>query len=96
MDGRQRGAREPVAPPRFGGYSALLLVDLQRDFCDPDAGSLPVPGARDLIPLVNALSRAAARAGAVVAASLDWHPRVGAPQPDTMPASASELLYNTS
>ncbi|KAI0331241.1 Isochorismatase hydrolase [Cubamyces sp. BRFM 1775] len=33
---------------------ALLVVDMQEDFCPPD-GSLAVPGGRDIIPVINEL-----------------------------------------
>ena len=60
------------APPAFGPHTALLVVDLQRDFMGQ--GPVSVPGARALVPLVNALMAAAVAAGAGVAASRDWHP----------------------
>ncbi|KAH9850807.1 Isochorismatase hydrolase [Lenzites betulinus] len=33
---------------------ALLVVDVQEDFCPPN-GALPVPDAREIIPIINAL-----------------------------------------
>lgn len=72
----------PGAPklPRLAAGVALLVVDMQNDFMDHDAagpaGSLPVPGARRLLPLVKALAAATCAAGGVVAACQDWHPPV--------------------
>lgn len=51
---------------------ALLIVDLQRDFCA--GGKLAVGGADDIVPVVNELIDEATAAGAQVVASRDWHP----------------------
>ncbi|WP_138437107.1 isochorismatase family protein [Marinobacter shengliensis] len=51
--------------------SALLLVDIQNDFCE--GGSLEVPDANKVIPVVNALIRKATAARQLVIASRDWH-----------------------
>jgi nicotinamidase/pyrazinamidase len=51
---------------------ALLIVDLQRDFCA--GGKLEIPGAEDILPRVNALVEEARSAGALVVASRDLHP----------------------
>ncbi|MHB8459302.1 MAG: isochorismatase family protein [Candidatus Limnocylindrales bacterium] len=59
--------------PRFDPTSALIVVDVQNDFADP-AGALSVPGALDVLPVVNAAIEAAAAAGALVAYTADWHP----------------------
>lgn len=48
--------------------SALLLVDLQNDFCA--GGSLAVPAGDDIIPLANALLPLMP----LVIATQDWHP----------------------
>lgn len=48
--------------------SALLLVDLQNDFCA--GGSLAVPAGDDIIPLANALMPLMP----LVIATQDWHP----------------------
>ena len=50
------------------GRDALVLTDIQNDFCP--RGSLAVPGGDTIIPLVNALSRRFDH----VAATQDWHP----------------------
>ncbi|CDO73774.1 hypothetical protein BN946_scf185015.g102 [Trametes cinnabarina] len=44
-----------MAPPQ-PFRPALLVVDMQEDFCPPD-GSLAVPGGRDIISLINELLR---------------------------------------
>lgn len=52
--------------------SALLIVDVQNDFCP--GGALAVAGGDEVVPVLN---RLAARAGALgwpVYASRDWHP----------------------
>ncbi|KAI1082100.1 isochorismatase [Whalleya microplaca] len=50
---------------------ALLIVDLQEDFCPPN-GSLAVTNGRDIIPLVNKLLELPF---VVKIATKDWHPR---------------------
>jgi nicotinamidase/pyrazinamidase len=57
---------------RIGRGDALIVVDPQTDFCP--GGALPVPGAQEIIAPVNRLIGEAVEAGAVVAASRDWHP----------------------
>lgn len=51
---------------------ALLIVDLQRDFCA--GGRLAVPGGDEIVPLVNDLIAQARAAGAQIVVSRDWHP----------------------
>ncbi|MBY6243554.1 isochorismatase family protein [Methylosinus sp. Sm6] len=51
---------------------ALLVVDLQRDFCA--GGKLEVPHADEIVPIVNALVEEAHARGALVVASRDLHP----------------------
>ncbi|KAB5549615.1 isochorismatase [Coniochaeta sp. 2T2.1] len=50
---------------------ALIVVDLQEDFCPPN-GALAVPSGRDIIPVVNALLRLPAFVTRI--ATKDWHP----------------------
>ncbi|MCW4038902.1 MAG: nicotinamidase [Candidatus Bathyarchaeota archaeon] len=52
--------------------SALILIDVQRDFCP--GGSLPVPEGEDVIPLLNQYIRKFMQAGAPIFATRDWHP----------------------
>ncbi|RMZ76226.1 hypothetical protein DV738_g5055, partial [Chaetothyriales sp. CBS 135597] len=52
--------------------AALIVVDMQKDFCPPD-GSLAVAGGRETIPLINSLL---ASPGFVVkVATQDFHPK---------------------
>ena len=57
-----------------GGASALLVVDVQRDFVDPREGRLAVPGAPSILPTINRLT-ASGRFDCVVA-TRDAHPPV--------------------
>lgn len=52
--------------------AALVVVDLQNDFCP--GGALAVPEGDRIVPVVNALAQAFARAGRPVVATQDWHP----------------------
>ncbi|MDZ7645554.1 MAG: nicotinamidase [Woeseiaceae bacterium] len=52
---------------------ALLIVDVQNDFCP--GGALAVPDGDRILPLVNDWLEAAGKAGIPVIASRDWHPR---------------------
>ena len=54
------------------GHSALLVVDVQNDFCP--GGALPVPNGDRVIPVLNALAAQFAEVGLPVFASRDWHP----------------------
>jgi nicotinamidase/pyrazinamidase len=53
--------------------TALVVVDVQNDFADPDGG-LYVRGGEQIVPLVNAEVEAASDAGATVVYTQDWHP----------------------
>lgn len=57
----------------YTATTALIVVDVQNDFADPD-GSLFVSGAGDTIVRVNEEIAAAAEAGAFVVYTQDWHP----------------------
>jgi nicotinamidase/pyrazinamidase len=52
---------------------ALLVVDVQNDFADPE-GSLSVRGGEEILPQVNREIREALAAGATVVFTQDWHP----------------------
>lgn len=52
---------------------ALIVVDVQNDFADPD-GSLSVRGGTDIIPVINSEASLARGRGALVIATQDWHP----------------------
>lgn len=60
--------------PEYDSRTALLVVDMQNDFADPD-GALSVRGGEDLIPRLNAEIRRAQDGGASVLYTQDWHPR---------------------
>jgi nicotinamidase/pyrazinamidase len=52
--------------------SALLVVDIQKDFCA--GGALPAPGGADVIPAVNRHLADARSREMPVYATRDWHP----------------------
>ena len=58
--------------PTLRPSDALLIVDVQRDFCP--GGALAVPGGDAVVPILNAWIEAAQDAGAAIFASRDWHP----------------------
>ncbi len=58
---------------RYRPDAALIVVDVQNDFADPE-GSLFVAGGGDIIPFVNAEIAEARAAGALVVYTQDWHP----------------------
>lgn len=51
---------------------ALLLIDLQNDFCP--GGALAVRGGDEVIDIANQAIAAAGDAGMAIVASQDWHP----------------------
>jgi nicotinamidase/pyrazinamidase len=53
-------------------HDALLVVDLQNDFCP--GGALPVPEGAAVVAELNPWLGEAVRGGALVCASRDWHP----------------------
>jgi len=54
------------------GKTALLIVDVQNDFCP--GGSLPVPCGDAVMPVLNRAIAAAHQRGWPIIASRDWHP----------------------
>ena len=58
---------------RYSPSTALIVVDVQNDFADPE-GSLAVPGAGEILPHVNREVDRAEAAGAVIVYTQDWHP----------------------
>jgi nicotinamidase/pyrazinamidase len=56
----------------MGHDAALLIVDMQRDFCP--GGALPVSGGDGIVPTVNRYISLFESAGLAVFASRDWHP----------------------
>lgn len=53
---------------------ALLIVDVQKDFCP--GGALPVPNGDQVVPALNRYAADAVARGMPVYASRDWHPAV--------------------
>jgi nicotinamidase/pyrazinamidase len=53
--------------------TALLVVDVQNDFADPD-GSLYVKGGEEVVPVANREIDRALTSGALVVYTQDWHP----------------------
>lgn len=51
---------------------ALIVVDVQNDFCP--GGALAVPEGDEVVPVLNAYLARAAAAGIPIFASRDWHP----------------------
>jgi nicotinamidase/pyrazinamidase len=58
--------------PALGSLDALIIVDVQKDFCP--GGALPIRNGDEVVPVLNRWIEAAARTGAPVFASRDWHP----------------------
>lgn len=57
----------------FTSGDALLIVDVQQDFCP--GGALPITEGDRVVPVINTWLRKAGEAGVPVFASRDWHPR---------------------
>lgn len=52
---------------------ALIVVDVQRDFCP--GGALPIERGHEVVPVLNRWIAAATEADVPVYASRDWHPQ---------------------
>jgi len=61
------------APPGQRVKQALIVVDIQRDFCP--GGALAVAHGDNIIPAVNELVRAFEDAGLPIFFTRDWHPK---------------------
>ncbi|NED98579.1 isochorismatase family protein [Phytoactinopolyspora halotolerans] len=57
----------------YDSQTALVVVDVQNDFADPD-GNLYVSGGDEAIEAINREIDAATQAGALVVYTQDWHP----------------------
>jgi nicotinamidase/pyrazinamidase len=57
----------------YDATTALLIVDVQNDFADPN-GSLYVKGGESIVPLINREIDRARAVGAPVFYTQDWHP----------------------
>ena len=58
--------------PTLRPSDALLIVDVQQDFCP--GGALAVPDGDAVVPILNAWIEAAQDAGVAIFALRDWHP----------------------
>jgi nicotinamidase/pyrazinamidase len=58
---------------RYDATTALVVVDVQNDFADPD-GSLYVRDGQHVVPVANDQIAEATAAGSYVVYSQDWHP----------------------
>jgi nicotinamidase/pyrazinamidase len=58
---------------RYDEHTALIVVDVQNDFADPE-GSLAIPGGDEVVDVVNREIEQATDAGAPVFYTQDWHP----------------------
>lgn len=62
-----------AAAPEYSPQVALVIVDVQNDFADPN-GSLYVSGGEEIIDGINEQILAARSGGATVVQTQDWHP----------------------
>ena len=62
-----------VGPVEYDSSTALIVVDVQNDFADPN-GSLYVTGGDASVDFVNIQISSARAAGALIAYTQDWHP----------------------
>jgi len=69
----RRAALDASVAAALEGQDALLIVDVQRDFCP--GGRLPVPEGDAVVAAINPWIAAARQAGRLILASRDWHPR---------------------
>ncbi|HEX9312062.1 MAG TPA: isochorismatase family protein [Actinomycetota bacterium] len=61
------------AMPEYDERTALVVVDIQNDFADPN-GSLYVPEGEQVVAVANREIERALAAGSVVTYTQDWHP----------------------
>jgi nicotinamidase/pyrazinamidase len=59
---------------RYDAATALVVVDVQNDFADPNGG-LYVRGGEEIVPQVSVEVGAALNAAATVVYTQDWHPQ---------------------
>lgn len=58
--------------PAMASTDAVLVIDVQNDFCP--GGALAVPDGDAVVPVINRLVENAAAAGAAIVLTQDWHP----------------------
>jgi len=58
--------------PKLDSSDALVIVDVQTDFCP--GGALAVPEGDLVVPVLNRWIDQARRAGALIVTTRDWHP----------------------
>ena len=58
---------------RYDEHTALIVVDVQNDFADPE-GNLSIPGGEEVVDVANHEIEQAKDAGAPVFYTQDWHP----------------------
>ncbi len=63
---------QPSDGPEGRSITAVLVVDVQRDFCE--GGALAVPDGDRVVPVLNQVVHAAHARGLTVYATRDWHP----------------------
>lgn len=68
------GARQPRAP---ASRRALVIVDVQNDFCDIPGAALPVAGGAALAGRISEFMRSDSEEYAAIAATRDWHVEAG-------------------
>lgn len=61
-----------VGEPMLCGNDALIIVDVQRDFCP--GGALPIEEGHKVVPVLNRWIAAAVARRAAIYISRDWHP----------------------
>jgi nicotinamidase/pyrazinamidase len=62
-----------MADAGYDDRAALIVVDVQNDFADPD-GNLYVPDGEKVVPAIADEIAAAREAGSLVVYTQDWHP----------------------
>src|SRR4051812_37400376 len=61
-------------PPGAGERRALIVVDVQRDFCP--GGALPASDCERILPAINRYLAEAQELSMPIYASRDWHPAI--------------------
>jgi nicotinamidase/pyrazinamidase len=83
----------PAAAERPSATTALIVVDVQNDFCP--GGALAVPDGAAVVPIINAL----ASKYATIVLTQDWHPArhlsFASEHPGKQPFETTQLPYGT-